>query len=159
MDDLGKPARGTSRLTRVVLVISLALNLAVVGLVAGAAISGRFGDGPPRNYDFGLGPIARALEPDERRAIGAAMRRDDSLRGMNMRARMRDTLAALRAEPFDRVAVQALIEEQNARMGQLQRAAQAALLDQIAEMDPARRAAFADQLEAAQSRDRPPRTR
>lgn len=159
MADRAEPGRGTSRLTRIVLVISLALNLAVVGLVVGTALSGTFGDRPPRSFDFGLGPVARALEPDERRAIGAALRRDAGLRDMNLRGRAQDMIAALRAEPFDPEVLQSLLAAQRAHTARLQDAAQAALLDQIVQMTPERRAAFADRMEEAFSRDRPPRAR
>lgn len=145
---------GPSRVWRVVLVLSLAMNLAVVGLVVGASVSGRFGDRPPRSFDFGLGPVARALEPRERRQIGLAMRRDGALRDMDLRGNAAAMIAALRADPFDAGQLQDLMVAQAGQMAMLQRNAQAALLDQISAMSPDRRAAFADRLQEELSRGR-----
>ena len=145
---------GPSRVWRVVLVLSLALNLAVVGMIVGASVSGRFGDRPPRSFDFGLGPVARALEPRERRQIGLAMRRDGSLRDMDLRGNAAAMIAALRADPFDAGALRDLMAAQAGQMAALQSNAQAALLDQISAMSPERRATFADRLQEELSRGR-----
>lgn len=145
---------GPSRLWRIVLVGSLALNLAVAGLVVGAAVSGRFGDRPPRSFDFGLGPVALALDPAERRAIGGAMRRDGALRAGDPRRNAAAMVAALRAEPFDPDQLQDLMTAHNNQVATLQRKALAALMDQIIAMSPERRAAFADRLQQELSRGR-----
>ena len=152
MADVSKT--GPSRVWRVVLVLSLALNLAVVGMVVGAGVSGRFGDRPPRSFDFGLGPVARALEPRERRQIGLALRRDGALRDMDLRGNAAAMIAALRADPFDAGQLQDLMVAQAGQMATLQRNAQAAFLDQITAMSPDRRAAFADRLQEELSRGR-----
>ncbi len=146
-----------SRLWRMIFVISLALNLAVVGLVVGAVASGRLGDGPPRAFDLGLGPVARALDPQERRAIGMALRRDAGLRRGEMRAQTALMIASLRQDPFNPDALRDVIAEQRARLGDIQNAAQEAFINQITAMSPERRAAFADVLE--QELSRPPRER
>ena len=148
---------GPSRLWRIVFVISLALNLAVVGLVIGAVASGRMGDGPPRAFDLGLGPVSRALDPQDRRAIGLSLRGRTDLRRGDLRAQTALMVAGLRQEPFDPEAMRALMNSQRARFGAVQDAAQAALIDRIAGMSPERRAAFADRLERELSR--PPRNR
>ena len=152
MADMSKT--GPSRVWRGVLVLSLAMNLAVVGLVVGAGVSGRFGDRPPRSFDFGLGPVARALEPRERRQIGLALRRDGALRDMDLRGNAAAMIAALRADPFDAGQLQDLMVAQAGQMATLQRNAQAAFLDQITAMSPHRRAAFADRLQEELSRGR-----
>lgn len=157
MDDPVTPSRGSSRLMRIVLVLSLALNLAVVGIVAGVAVSGRLGGPAPRSVDFGLGPVSQALDPAERRAIRQALRREGALRNLDLRARAEAMIAALRADPFDRAALELLLDEQAARIGQLQGAAQEAFLDQIAAMTPERRAAFAERLMEAFRERRAPR--
>jgi len=56
------------KLWRIVLVISLALNLAVVGVVGGFMVRSSGDKGPPRSFDVGLGPIGRALDREDRRA-------------------------------------------------------------------------------------------
>lgn len=145
-DSLGKQ-NGPSRLWRTVLVVSLALNLAIAGLVVGAGVSGRFGDRPPRSFDFGLGPIARALKPEERHAIGSTMRRDDGLRRVNPRGNARAIIDAVRADPFDPVKLHDLLAAQSTQMAALQQKAQIALVDQIAAMSPDRRTVFANHLQ------------
>ncbi len=146
-----------SRLWRTVLVVSLALNLAVVGIVIGTVVSGRAGDGPPRSFDLGIGPIARALEPQERRAIGRSLRQDRGLHGVDFRERVNGMVAALKAEPFDAEALRAILDEQAASIVTIQAKAQAATLDQIIAMTPERRHAFADQVREQLSRAKPPR--
>ena len=154
-----RPSARPSRLWRTVLVLSLALNLAVVGLVVGSLASGRMGNGPPRSFDLGLGPVSRALAPQERREIGRSLRQDRPLRDFDLRGRVDSMVTALKAEPFDASALRALMDEQAAGMANIQAKAQAATIDQIIAMTPERRRAFADQLTEEVSRARPPRTR
>lgn len=159
MVDKKGPATRPSRLWRSVLVLSLALNLAVVGVVVGAAVSGRWGDGPPRSFDLGLGPIARALEPQERRAIGRKLRENRSMRDFDLRDRVNRVVTTLQADPFEPDALRALLAEQSARIASVQAMAQDGLVEQITAMTPQRRRAFADQLLEEMSRDRGPRVR
>ena len=159
MVDNKTPSAGPSRLWRIVLVLSLALNLAVVGIVVGSAASGRWGDGPPRSFDLGLGPLSRALAPQERRAIGRRLREDRSLRDFDLRGRLNSVVATLQAEPFDPDALRRSLSEQNQRIASVQATAQEVILEQIIAMTPERRRAFADQLLEEMSRARAPRTR
>ncbi len=159
MADAKMPAPRPSRLWRIVLVISLALNLAVLGLVVGAGASGRFGKEPPRSFDLGLGPVARALDKDERRAIGRTMRQDRALRDFNLRNRVTDMVSALKAEPFEPDVFRELMAAQASRIAEVQATAQNAFIEQIAAMTPERRRAFADRLAEELSRARPPRDR
>jgi len=151
---IGRP----NRLWRIVLVLSLALNLAVVGMVVGTAVSGRLGDGPPRSFDLGLGPVSRALAPQERREIGRNLRRDGGMQNSGLRDRVNGIVAALKADPYDPEVLQALMDAQAASMMDIQARAQAATLDQISAMTPERRQAFADQLAEELSRIKPRRT-
>ncbi|WP_342076303.1 periplasmic heavy metal sensor [Yoonia sp. SS1-5] len=146
---VAKPAR----MLRVALVISLALNLLIVGIVVGAAASGKFANGPPRAFDLGFGPVGRALDRDERRAIGTAMRRDADLRAMNPRAHVAQMVDVLRQVPFDPDALTAVMQTRQAQMSQIQSKAQANLVAQITAMSPERRQIFADRL--AQELQRP----
>lgn len=157
MNDPHIPAVRPSRLWRVVLVVSLALNLAVAGLVGGAFVSGRFADGPPNRIDFGLGPVSRALSGDDRRAIGRALRQDSTLRGQDLRAQMTAITTALRADPFDTAVLQDLLDDQATRLSQVQASARAAVVDRISAMSAADRRAFADRLEDELQRNRRPR--
>ncbi|MGJ8621613.1 MAG: periplasmic heavy metal sensor [Yoonia sp.] len=146
-EQTGKP----SRLWRIVLVLSLALNLAVAGVVVGAVGSGKFGDRPPRSFDLGVGPISRALLPDERRQIRRSLRQQRVLHGTNPGERFTQMADILRADPFDQQALTQVLEQQSARMSQVQRGVQKALMDTIIAMTPERRAAFADALLAEPS--------
>ncbi|PJI85029.1 heavy-metal resistance protein [Yoonia maricola] len=148
-----------SRLWRSVLVISLALNLAVVGLVIGLATSGRLGDGPPRSFSLGLGPVSQALEPEERHRIGRRLREDRNLRDLDLRSSANQMVATLREEPFDPDAFRALLDEQTAQMAAFRAVAQTAALEQIVRMTPERRQAFADQLMEELSKEKPSRER
>ena len=91
-----KPAR----LIRIVLVVPLSLNLAVAGILIGAASSGRWKGGPPPNFEVALGPITRALAPEERRDIRRSLIQDRALRDLNLRSGMAEVLAALQADPL-----------------------------------------------------------
>ncbi|KQB97167.1 hypothetical protein AL073_08910 [Loktanella sp. 1ANDIMAR09] len=153
------PQARPSRLWRVVLVLSLALNLAVVGVIVGSAASGRWKDGPPRSFDLGLGPIARALEPQERRAIGRQLRNDRSLRDFDLRDRVNRVVAALQADPFDPDVLRALLADQSARMTTVQATAQEVVVEEIIAMTPERRRAFAERVLEEMSRARSLRER
>jgi hypothetical protein len=131
---------------QIVLVCSLALNLAVVGIIVGSFASGRFGDGPPRSFDLGLGPISRALAPHERREVGRSLRQDRVMRDFDLRGRVSGMVDALKAEPFEPETLLMFLFEQNAQMAEVQSEAQDALLATISQMTPERRVEFADQL-------------
>ena len=129
--------------------VSLAVNLLIVGMAAGAAWRVKdMGGGKMRQGPSGA-VFLRALEPQDRKAIFGELRagRDTARRferenGANM-------LTALRADPFDPSALQTLIEAR-AEMGQTSKAAlDAKWLDVVSGMDGAERAAYADRLEKA----------
>lgn len=155
MADQQVTAARPSRLWKVVLVCSLALNLAVAGVVVGSMASGRFGDGPPRSFNLGIGPMARALSPQERREVGRSLRQDRVLRDVDLRGRVNGMVDALKADPFVPEALRVFLDAQNAQMSNVQGKAQDALLDTIAQMTHARRQEFADQLHEELSKARP----
>ncbi len=144
------PASGIGRKVRIVLVISLALNLLVVGVIAGGLLSGRGPGGDGRRVDLSLGPYARALDPHDVDAIRAEMRG----RGLDLRrdrrAMIEDTrsfVAALRAVPYDPEKTAEILLRQRGRVAQFQALGQDLVLDRIAQMSAETRAAFADRLE------------
>lgn len=144
-----------SRGLRILLVVSLALNLLVAGLVAGRLFHGHPGGGHPMAVDLPLGPFARALSPEDRRAIGRDLLGDPALRDMRRSLREADlaTLAAaLRAEPFDRAAAAAVIAAQSQKLRALEDAVEEALLARFAAMTAEERAALADRLMAEMRR-------
>lgn len=143
---------GMSGVMRGLLVASLALNLVVVGAVAGLLISG--GGWHGRHHAPGIaaagGPLTRALDDQDRRAIARQMReayRDGRPGRAEQRAAFDALIADLRKTPFER----ADVAEHMARMrgmlvGRLE-LAQGLLLDRLEGMTPDERAAFADRLE------------
>ena len=158
MDDQQKISARPKRIWQIVLVCSLALNFAVAGVVVGSFASGRLGEGPPRSFDLGLGPISRALAPQERREVGRSLRRDSVMRDFDLRGRVSGMVRALKADPFEPESLRAYLTEQNAQMAAVTSKAQDALLVTIGQMTPERRAEFADQLlqELSKVRSRPP---
>ena len=150
------PAR-PRRLWRVVLVLSLALNLAVTGVVGGAIFSGRVGEGAPRSFDLGVSPLARALSPAERRDVGRSLRRDRVMRDIDLRGGAAGIVNTVRATPFDADALRAVLQEQAAQIATVQTKAQDAFVEAIANMTPDRRDAFADRLAEELSKERPRR--
>ncbi len=140
----------TMRLSlRIVLIASLTLNLAVVGLIGGALMSGRDQPGRLGGFDVNLGPFARALSPEDRRAIGMELRnRPDfgpSAR-VSRRAALDGFLTALEADPFDPDSVRAMFDVQRDRALRGMGAGQEVLLARIVRMTTAKRAEFAARL-------------
>ena len=154
-DEQGK----SGRTMRIVLVASLALNLAVAGLVVGSFASGRMGDGPPRSFDLGLGPISRALAPEDRRHVAIALRRTRPMADYDLRGQISQMVATVRADPFEPDALRALMVEQSQHTDQLQQNAQEVLIDHFTTMSVEERNAFADRLVAELSRVRERRDR
>lgn len=155
-----KPAKaapvGASRRWKVAFALSLALNLAVLGVVGGAMLRhGGPGGSPSMNADFGFGPLAEAFEDDDRRDLRRAFqanRPDVRQIRQERRADAKRLLAALRAEPFDAAAVQQVLAETSARTMERIATGQRLALERVALMTPAERAAFADRLEQVLSR-------
>jgi hypothetical protein len=145
------PAAGTPLWMRVLLVVSLALNLLVAGVVIGdIATGGDHGRGP-RPVEMTLGPFARAMDTQDRQAILGSLRGNPELRPLSRDQRAAafgEILATLRAEPFDRPRAEAALSAQAERIQGLEHAVQGALLDRLAAMSADQRTAFADRLEA-----------
>ncbi len=144
------PSRGL----RLLLLLSLALNLLVAGLLLGDALAGGGPGGPPRRVEMSLGPVARALGEEDRRAIQDALRGRPELAALGRGPRgaggpdFAAILAALRAEPFDPERARAAFAAQARAVAAAQGAAQEALLARLAAMPPEERRAVADRLEA-----------
>ena len=139
------------------LLVSLALNLLVAGIVVGWAVSpaGRWHRemGPTRGV---LGaPFVRALPAEARRQM---MRDLVAERGRirdsreSLRARFEAFLVALRANPYDPEAVRELLAEQREVALGRQEIGEGLLLKRLVAMTGAERAEYADNLEAALSR-------
>ena len=145
--------------TRILLVVSLALNLAIVGIVAGAM----FSDGPKngsQRFDLSVGPLTRAMEPDQRDSLRAALRDSGAFQRADraaIRSDMNALVATLRAADFDADAFRAALTRQRARLQNAQDAALDAVTQSVSDMSAPERAAFADRLEEQLRRGPPPR--
>lgn len=150
-----KPAPQKSKFhwSRVLLVLSLAMNLAVIGIVAGAAL-GQDRDGGRlhtlQSRDIGYGPFVAALSEGERRDLGRDLRAapgPERISRAALRREFETMLAALRAEPFDGAAFEALLDDKRLTLIERQKVGQDAFVARINAMSEADRAAFADRLE------------
>ncbi|GHE93589.1 hypothetical protein GCM10016455_12210 [Aliiroseovarius zhejiangensis] len=142
---------------RILLVVSLTLNLLVLGLVIGAKWGGHRdhgfdAHGPNRGAirDLGFAPMAGALDRKDRREIGKALRAQSGSFAENRRAleaEFQSMLSALRADPFDAGALLAVMDGQAERLRQRGDLARTALVDRIERMSAEERRAFADRVE------------
>lgn len=141
------PTRRSPLWMRSLLAVSLALNLAVVGLAAGAALRLIGPGGPPPVSPGSLGgAMYRAMSPEDRHALVHEVRGSGSSR-KNRREDAGRLAAMLRADPFDKAATQALLEEQVAMWADWQAALQNAWLTQVTAMPVEERQAYAARLE------------
>lgn len=147
------PAR-SGRGLRIALGLSLAVNLLILGLVAGAALHGP-PDRSKMERDLNFGPFAEALRPEDRRALRREiLQRAPELRESRdrMRLDLAGLLEALRADPFDPVRLEAVMNAQQERLaGQIALGANV-IRDYLTGLDAAERRAFADRLEHSLNR-------
>ncbi|MDY6858076.1 MAG: periplasmic heavy metal sensor [Pseudomonadota bacterium] len=154
-----QPAPKGIRWGRVILALSLAMNLLVLGLVGGSALYHSRNGAPPGREILEYGPYTRALSPEDRRALRSALRHDAGAMRSTRREVRQDferLLQLLRTEPFDVAAAAGLLEAQQARVGEQVELVRRLFLEQISAMEPEERAAFADRLEQV-LRHGPPR--
>ena len=140
---------------RIALFVSLALNLLVVGVLAGLVIVGadRRSDGRMHGLRaLGLGPFLPVLSSEDRADLGARLRenrRELGELGRPLGRAVRGFTEALRSEPFDRDRAEAALAAQREHGMALQERGHALLLDQIETMSPEARALMADRIETA----------
>ncbi len=151
MNDEFKPPK-TRLWVRVLLGVSLALNLLVLGLIGGAML--RFGgpDGmrtPPRSVGAAM---FRELPRADRRALRTGAGETHDQRHVRLKADAKALGAALRATPFDAAAMATLLEGHAKTRADFHISLQRAWLDRIATMSDAERYAYADRLERALNR-------
>ena len=153
-----KPAK-PGRWMRVALVASLAVNLAVAGVVAGAVWRGK--DPRHANVTRDLAMVyARAVDPSDRRSLMRAMRARLDENRPSRAARRADYVTALdlvRATPFDPDALRRQLHDQSQRAQSRVVVGQDVLVRYLAALSAQDRAAYADRLE--QELSRPPRER
>lgn len=163
--DTGRSSR-MPRWLKAVFALSLAANLAVVGLVAGAALredrSGRSRHKapPPPAAAEAIGAVMyRSLDRDSRRVL-----RDlaDGQYGNIVERRIAELnalLEVIRSEPLEVTVLRARIDAQTAAINEFRGAMLEVWIAELQQMSPAERAAFADKVErhVARFRKSPPR--
>lgn len=144
------PARRMPRWARITLIVSLAANLAIAGVVGGALLRGPDRDRPLYLPIDGFRAISEAMPQTARDALRQDLRgRRDEIR--NTRQALQEThrafISAVRAEPFSAEAVNAVLDEQADRWQQFSNRNREMLVRHIARMSPEARAQFAANFE------------
>ncbi len=153
-----KPNLKSKPWMKVALGVSLALNLAVAGVLVGGALRSHH-DGPRQNMvrELNFGPFTDALSTADRQALRAdffARAPEWRQARLQMRGDMSAILTALRADPFDPAALAVAITKQSDRISRQISLGQELLSQRIAAMTPQERAGFADRLEDGMMRRR-----
>ncbi|PHQ98609.1 MAG: hypothetical protein COB39_08520 [Marinosulfonomonas sp.] len=134
---------------KILLAVSLGLNMLVIGAVGGMMYRGGPMAGPPGAHDTAYGPYTRALSHEDRKAIGQSMRRELGDFRQN-RPKAQASFAALRtaltAEVYDSDLVHRLVKEQQASGMQRQQTGQRLLLERLDAMSAKERREFAERL-------------
>lgn len=135
---------------RVVLVLSLAFNLVIIGGATGVALRfGRFGP-PPSHMEEGRGsPMIMALSRDARREMGRSIRkayRDTANDAGNESGIYADLVRALEADPFDKEALRAARQALESRMSLRREVAGDVWLESISKMGVTERKAYAESM-------------
>ena len=135
---------------RIVLAVSVALNLAVAGLFAGSFLKDHEDGGPRGVREIGFGPFSEALSREDRKALRRALlaRMPEMRQARQAAAQDAQTLlGVLRADPFDPAQLAAVLEVQRVRMAARFEVGQSLMRDLLVAMTPEARRAFADRLE------------
>ncbi|WP_299772717.1 periplasmic heavy metal sensor [uncultured Tateyamaria sp.] len=144
---------------KILLGLSLAINLGIAGLVGGIALSGGplGGKGPGMGYAM---PYVLALQQEDRRAVFGVVRGNRDLPGRGVRrAVYGEMVALLKADTFDRAAVTAILERQARGVEQVQSVAQDEWLDRVAAMSDEDRRAYAERVEEVVAKGGPRKSR
>ena len=155
-DTSNEPQRETRtpRWVKLVLVLSLALNLVIVGIVAGV-LTRKDRPGPGGFAGYAL-PYVIALPRDERPAVFRSIRRAGRAGEMPDRAQRRapyeEMMRLLRADPLDLEAVQQVLNRHTDLAVRSSKVAQDVWLEHIKAYDAAERAAYADRLQVVLDR-------
>jgi uncharacterized membrane protein len=147
---------------RIALAVSVALNLAVVGVVVGALVKHDGPAGRMEGRDLGFGAFTEALNPDQRATLRRgfiAKMPDLRAARQEMRADQKTLLASLRAEPFDPAALSAVLTSQSQRAAGQLAVGQGLLRDLLLSMDAEARHGFADRLEERLKKGRPDKSK
>lgn len=156
MNDTVAPGARPGRGVRIALAVSVALNLAVAGLVVGSTLTHR-GERPGPVRDLGLGAFTEVMTKEQRASLRQVYKRqspDFGAMRREMRAERAALLASLRAQPFDPEAFGRALTEMNARHAGRLHHGELLLQEVIAGMAPDERLAFADRLQSYLNQNR-----
>lgn len=134
-----------TRTLAIALGASLALNLLLAGVIAGAAATALWREPPGLDPNAGLMRLMRFL-PGERRgelAIDRSQRRQLRAAQRAMRRSQRDIWEAVRAEPFDRARLAAALARFRTQFADHQEASHALFAGIAAQLSAAERQRFA----------------
>ncbi|WP_456386875.1 periplasmic heavy metal sensor [Profundibacter sp.] len=140
---------GMRRSLKILLAVSLGLNMLVIGAVGGMMYHGGPTGGAIGARAASFGPFTRALSHQDRRQIGQAMR--DELGGFRenlpkVRAGFTALKEALSADVYDSVLVHRLVKQQQAAGLKRYQVGQRLLLERLDEMSQKERQTFAERL-------------
>lgn len=158
MSDVSRPEpapseRPGARRLKYALIASLALNLLVLGAVAGTVFMHGFGRHPPPrsgsgpHQDFGLMGLTRTLPEERRKEMRKNLREDrEKLRPLidDLRAARREAANKLGAEPFDSAALKGAFDVAGEKDRAVREAAVAAFLVHAGQLLPEERRRLAD---------------
>ena len=143
----------TGRWPRILLIVSLTVNVLIIGGLAGFVVKWPRHDGRDVGHYFGpagLKALANGFEIDDRRELRRLIggkRQQMKDRRIEAEAAFSNLLAALRAEPFDPSAITEIFEQQRHASHRVMVDGHELLAQRITAMDPDRRHQFADRLE------------
>ncbi|NRB03302.1 MAG: periplasmic heavy metal sensor [Rhodobacteraceae bacterium] len=141
------PATKTPLWVKIVLGVSLALNLLIIGAIGGVVVRG----GPAERQGIAMNtgvPYLIALPREDRiRVIRGARQADAVPNRRERKASYREMLEILRNDPFDETRATALLERHGQTALSTQKALQAAWLERIGDMSASERAIYAERLE------------
>ena len=146
-----EPAPRAGRGLKIAFAVSVALNLAVAGLVAGVVLHGGPGGRGDMVRDMGFGPFEGALAPKDRDALRGKVREHFGEIRAARREMQEDTqalIAALKAQPFDAQALTEAMEDQAEHLGERLKFGSDLMRDHLLSMSDADRRAFAERLES-----------
>lgn len=135
---------------RLALILSLGLNLAMLGFLVGALVAGRPPTGHGHDRDVSLGPLSGALTPADRRALRSRfLEASPEFRAerREMQADFRTLADGLRAETWDRAGAEAILARQAERGMRRLRLGQQLFLDHVSTLEMESRRELADRIE------------
>ena len=143
MSDNPKPKR---RWMPILLVVSLAVNLLIVGVAVGTVLRVKGSDHAKAPPGFGSA-LYRALPKEDRKALRGDLSKQHR-KGSKLRAEDFAMLsAALRADPFDPESVRAILANQSASLVSLQMSLQNEWLTRVSAMSEEERMDYAARLD------------